>query len=296
MTTYTGSVFTKGLWGAVTDAEFRLWGQACQNAIAGAGLTQVSSTVNWATTTVPTNASTFNANDTATYKFNDGGTEIYLKFDWGRGSATTNAINQFALRVQMGADAAMAQSTTAVYACGGWQTAAISDYAWHASFSDGCFVLTEVSGVTNTYNPITVFVERSRSASGAVNNNAAMLCIGGNSVNSATSSTTGPVYTRRMVFSPFATTATYGTGLTHLSQTVLTALTSNTDSVVPFVWGYNGVLSPMRSILVATTSVGALQNVTITDGGTTRQYRSGCIPAGGLNALTASNRPIYRWE
>lgn len=294
MTTYESATFSKAAWGAVIDTEFRAWGQACQNAIAGAGLTQVSSTVNWATATVSGVASTFNASDTATYRFNDGLTEVYIKFDWGRGSATAAAVNQFALRVTIGKDSGFAQATTSHYVTGGGTASAVTDYSWHASFGDNCFVLLEEHSLyTSTSNPIHCVIERSRDNDGTVNSNAVVCLMTGNSLNSATAAASAASTQRTMVFTPFAAYTT--ANATHLTLTNAT-VTANKDAVAPVVWFYDSFACQMRSLVaIKTSSVGLRQNVTVQRSGVDKPYRAAGLATATFTAAS-SHKNLYRWE
>lgn len=292
MATYESAVFSKSAWGTVSDADFRAWGAACEDAIAGAGLTLESSSVDWGTATISGTATTFNAGDSAIYRFNDGLEEVYIQFEWGRGNTTGS--NQFAMRVRIGVDAAFAQGSSTVTHLTGIGAGAITDYSWHACFVDGCFILTESSNAAgSTYNPYFLIVERSRDIDGTPNDDAVIMCVTGMGT-STTLTSNASATNRRIIFDPFSTATP---SAQHLLSASLTTVTSGVDSAVPVVWGYNGILTPMRSALaLQAATAGTFQNFTIDDNGTNRTYRTNSLPAQGFFASNSSYRIAYRWE
>ena len=117
MAVFESDTFGHGAWSGsnATDADYRAWGAACQAAIAD-HLTEVSSTVNWTTATLPGTANTWTAGDSAIYRFNDGLTEVYIKFEWGRCSTAHASYGaQFGIRISIAADADF-QTREGIYA------------------------------------------------------------------------------------------------------------------------------------------------------------------------------------
>ncbi len=296
MTTYESATFSRAAMGTPSDAEFRAWGSACEDAIAGAGLTMVSSPVDWATTTIPAVAGTINANDYATYKFNDGLEELYIRFGWGRGNITAAQAHQYLIQCIIAKDSAMTLGTTTSYVTSGSSASLISDWSWHASFGDNCFVLTEEHALMgSSYNPATVVVERSRDNDGTVNEEAAILLMTGNTLNSVSTITANALAAQRQfVYSPLNASATANT--THVGFAGSSA-TANEDIAAPIVWGYDANLCQMRSMLaMRATSISSRQNITIKRNGVDKAYRVNAMGAGSFVATSATYRMIYRWE
>lgn len=294
MTTYESATFSHGTWGSATDAEFRAWGSACQAALDNT-LTLITANVNWTTTTLSGVAGTINAADWATYRFNDGGSqEIYIKVEWGRGSATAAAVNQFKIQFTLSKDSGFTQTTAVNYVTDGGGAAAVSDYSWHASFSDGTFVLTNDSANHGTSNPVFVVIERSRDSDGTINQQAANLWMTGASLNSTTAASNALYAQRQIIFSPYSANSTLGTAYTLFLGTTTTA---NEDAVVPAVWGYNGRLVQSRGILLMkASSLASRMNVTVKRAGVDKAYRVNSLAANSFLASSATYRCLYRWE
>lgn len=294
MTTYESATFSKGVWGSATDAEFRAWGAACQAALDNT-LTLITANVNWGTTTLSGVAGTINAADWATYRFNDGGSqEIYIKVEWGRGSATAAAVNQFKIQFTLSKDSGFTQTTAVNYVTDGGAAAACTDYSWHASFSDGTFILTNDSAGHGTSNPVFVVIERSRDSDGTVNQQAAILLMTGASLNSTTAASSALYAQRLILFSPFSASSALGSAHTLFLGTTTTA---NEDAVVPVMWGYNGRLVQSRAILaMKASSLTSRMNVTVKRAGVDKAYRVNALAAFCFMAASATYRCVYRWE
>lgn len=298
MTTHESASYSKGSWtSGATDADFRAWGAACQNVLDNIGLTQVSSSTNWATTTIPTTpAGTFGANDVAVYKFNDSQSstlEVYIKFEWGRGNITNAAAGHLALRVSVSETSSFTNVQTQYLIDG---SSAADTGTWAGSFSDGCFVLINdwVVGNSATVSNAWVTVERSRSTSGAISATGMLFGITGGAVGSTTSTSNIGWTTYRLIFSP-TSIAAYTPG--KLLPDYISALTANTDYAVPMVWWAKEVACSTRSVVgVRSTGVGVLAQITVSDSGSSRTYRTPRSTSSWNSAFGANNRPAYRWE
>jgi hypothetical protein len=293
MATYESAPFGHVLWGAgvvSTNAEYRAWGAACQAAIAE-HLTEVSSTVNWETATLPATANTWTAGDSAIYKFNDGLTEVYIKFEWGR-TSTANYGGQWGIRVTIAADEGFALAGGSHYIGDGY-TPACSDMMWLSSFGDGCFVLTSTTSTAATYTPATVIVERSRDYQGVPNGDGVIHLLSGPAMNGS-AGTVQDYSQRRIVFSPFAVSNT-GQSVSFLDPADAT-LYGNVDVAGPVAWGsQDGHLYQMRSLMaVKATTVPTYSDVTIQRQGEDHVYRSTMF--GGSTMFIGASRTLFRWE
>ena len=294
MTTYSGSTFSHGLWGAASDAEYRAMGSACDAAITGAGLTAVSTTANWTSDTIPTTpAGTWG--NYSIYKFNDGITpEIYLKVQWGRGSITGGAAGQFMIGFQISPD--NSNWTTQVFGYFGIATAD-SSMAWDASFSDSCFVLVmDSSVITASWTPVFLVVERTRNYSDAANNTGAILLNHCNGIGGAAPAASAQLQGRRMKCSAFADASvtnyiSIASGIPGTAPTVV----NNIEPIYPTVAYIDEFSWNMRSVLnVSNAVVGTLSQLTATVNGTTRTYRTTRSTATSMSA--SGYRLAYRWE
>lgn len=293
MTTHSGSTFSHALWGAVSDAEYRAMGSACDTAITSAGLTTVSTTANWSSDTVPTSANAWG--NYTIYKFNDGITpELYVKVQWGRGSITGGLTGQFQMGVQISPD--NSNWCTQLYGVFGIAVADTS-LAWDASFSDGCFVLVLDSAThTANWSPVFVAVERSRNYSDAINNVGAVVVHTSNGILGSSPAANASMQARRMKLSPFADVSigNYWSQAAGAPTTAPTA-SNNIVPVYPHVVYVDEFSWNMRSVVSVNNSVvGTLSQMTVTVNGTSRTYRT---TRSTSNALTTSGyRLAYRWE
>ena len=292
MATYESASFSKASWSSVngTDAEYRAWGQACQNAIAQ-HLTLVSSTTNWTTATFPATGNTWESQ--AIYRFNDGLAEIYIKFEFGRSNTMHSTYGgQWGLRVTVATDATFSQTSSSHYLGDGYNVAC-SDMMWLSSFGDGCFVLTSTTSTAHSsFTPAIVVVERSRDYDGAPNSNAFICLISGVSLNGSASSPQS-YSQKRIVFSPFAVNNS-GSSVSYIDPTDAT-LYGNIDTAAPVAWGStDGHLYQMRSLLaVKQTTVPQFSDVAVTRQGVDHLYRTTYFSPS--NFIDAS-RIIFRWE
>ena len=292
MATFESAPFGHELWSPgelATDAEYRAWGAACQAAIAE-HLTEVSSTVNWTTAVLPATANTWTAGDSAVYKFNDGLTEVYIKFEWG-GAVNSNYGGQFGIRITIAADEGFALATGSHH-IGDAYTTACTDMMWLSSFGDGCFVLTSTTSTATTYTPATIIVERSRDYQGAPNGDGIIHLLSGPAMNG--SSGTAQSYSqRRIVFSPFAV-SNAGSSVSYLDPSDAT-LYGNVDVAGPFAWGsQDGHLYQLRSCMaVKSTTVPTYSDVTIQRQGEDHVYRSTMFAS---TMFLGASRTIFRWE
>jgi hypothetical protein len=92
-----------------TDAKFRTWGQAVSTAIVAGGLTATSDTgqINWSTVARPTTTATKAGYEI--YRFNDslqGSYPVYIRIDYGTGTATVGTNPSTWLTVGTGSDGA----------------------------------------------------------------------------------------------------------------------------------------------------------------------------------------------
>lgn len=279
MTTFEGSAFTHGSWAAasISDAEYRAFGVATDAALAGCGLTLVSTTANWASDTVPgAGGGTPSWGNYSIYKFNDGITpDIYLKVTFGRGAAA-NAAGQYALNVQISPDNSNYTSATVNYIVWG-STAADTSLQWSSCFTESGFVMICDSATIATGQcPPIIVVERSRDYSDAANNTGALLWMNGGAIASTVVNTNFSPIARRMRCSSFVdASATTNSYITYTFPSTASTLTNNTLPVHPTEITIEEYAWNMRtSVWVNSSTVGTLADITVTASSGTRKYRS----------------------
>ncbi len=298
MTTFEGSLYTHGSWAAasISDAEYRAMGAATDAALAGCGLTLVSTTANWSTDTVPgAGGSSPSWGNYSVYRFNDGlSPDIYLKVTFGRGAAA-NAAGQYALNVQISPDNSNYTSSTTNYIVWG-TTAADTTLQWASCFTESGFIMTcDTSVNTATQCPPIIVVERSRNYSDAVNNIGAILMTDGGAVGSTSVNTTFAHVHRRMRNSSFVdsvganyVTNTYPTTASTLTNNTLPVHTTKA-TIEEFAWN-------LRSyVWINSGTVGTLSDVTVTTLSGNRRYRS--TRSTNTSAIVLNgHRLCYRWD
>lgn len=297
MTTYESPVFTCGAASLPTDAEFRIWGEACETAL-DALLTPQSSTTDWATVTLPTTAGS-GASGEAVYTLDDGITpELWLKFQWGRAhNSASEYRGQFMLLCTMALDSTFSNVLSGY--CTDRPPSPTTDVQWIGAKGEGYFHLSCMSSYT-TMAPCTVVVERARDADLTVRTDEAMIGLSGMKVNSLSSSTytVGGLSIGRWQFSPSVKDSALAvTGRTTVVDPTTVNVGAAVNPVFPMLWPgqASGCLYPMASVAVARSSVvPAYQNLDVEVSGVDVPFRSGATPQ-ALTGISGAY-PLYRWQ
>lgn len=299
MTTYEGPAFTYGATAVPTDAEFRIWGEACETALDNL-LTPQSSTTDWATATVPTTAGALYS-AAAVYTLDDGVTpEIWLKFEWGRAHISGSVFNgQFLLRCTMALDdtfsnVVMSYSTDR-------PSTPYSDAQWIGSKGEGYFNLTCYSTFT-TYTSCGVVVERARNNDLTVRTDEVMMGSYGHKVESTSSSSysvaNGALQLSRIQFSPLLKDASATSSARYDVLPITSIPAGPTENpVAPLMWHSlgSGRTNPMMSLAgVRSSIVPGFQELDVSINGVDVPHRSGAPSTAihGINNLLV----LHRWE
>lgn len=299
MTTYEGPAFTYGAVAVPTDAEFRIWGEACETALDNL-LTPQSSTTDWATATLPTSIGVL-ASGAAVYTLDDGVTpEIWLKFEWGRAHISGSVFNgQFLFRCMMALDDTF--SNVVLSYSTDRPSSTYTDAQWIGTKGEGYFNLTCYSTFTS-YTPCGVVVERARNNDLTVRTDEVMMGSYGHKVESTSSSSYsvggGAMQISRIQFSPLLKDASASSSARYDMFPLTNIPTGPTENpVAPLVWHSlgSGRTNPMMGLAgVKSSIVPGFQELDVSINGVDVPFRSSA-PSQAIHGVN-SHLALHRWE
>lgn len=269
------------------EAGLRLWGKNLEDTLVAAGLTKVSSTIDWATVSYPLSqvsvgVTVFRLGDTLSAT-----KEVYIEIGFGRGG--TSVAYGFKLEVRVSDSASFDSPVASTYSqCVG----AVTNAQWNVCYDEGGFIA--VQDADNSYTKPVIVVERSRDSDGTYTLDGVSAMTRGNNHDSTSTSANYAFgyaaidWTRGSVTTPSASTDVYCVPIQGLGTW------GGATSVQPIIRQFGSVVGPMK-FLAGITGVSAGSEIEVTELSGVGTYRNS-LYSPGSQVVPGSTYFLYRYE